>query len=213
MALWDKSCDKDMCDFKGEFSARNIYLDRYVDLGISQIFPLLDNNNSPRESQSILLIRNHDDASKSFYEKLITFPNHICDVLFESIGPASLRYVNNEFLSWMNVDAFHTTTKGLYCNILKCNYLSSELTAVKKLSRAPLIGAVNEQRICSAMGKIIKGTNSARSLRASVEFALGSFRSNIEISAFTKEKQDHQRWRYHRRLFDYQSPYFQLIIE
>ena len=26
-------------------------------------------------------------------------------------------------------------------------------------------------------------------------------------------KQDHQWWRYHRRLLDYQSPYFQLIIE
>ena len=26
-------------------------------------------------------------------------------------------------------------------------------------------------------------------------------------------KQDHRRWRYHRRLLDYQSPYFQLIIE
>ena len=26
-------------------------------------------------------------------------------------------------------------------------------------------------------------------------------------------QQDHQWWRYHRRLLDYQSPYFQLIIE
>ena len=28
-----------------------------------------------------------------------------------------------------------------------------------------------------------------------------------------KAKQDHQWWRYHRRLLDYQTPYFQLIIE
>ena len=28
-----------------------------------------------------------------------------------------------------------------------------------------------------------------------------------------KHKQDHQWWRYHRRLLDCQSPYFQLIIE
>ena len=27
------------------------------------------------------------------------------------------------------------------------------------------------------------------------------------------QKQDHRWWRYHRRLLDYQSPYFQLIIE
>ena len=39
------------------------------------------------------------------------------------------------------------------------------------------------------MNKISKGINSARSLRFSVEFALGSFRSNIEVSAFTKTKQ------------------------
>ena len=39
------------------------------------------------------------------------------------------------------------------------------------------------------MHRVSKGINSARSLRASVEFCLGSFRSNIEVSAFTKTKQ------------------------
>ena len=39
------------------------------------------------------------------------------------------------------------------------------------------------------MHRISKGINSARSLRASVEFCLGSFRLNIEVSAFTKTKQ------------------------
>ena len=33
-----------------------------------------------------------------------------------------------------------------------------------------------------------------------------------KIQNFCTE-QDHRRWRYHRRLLDYQSPYFQLIIE
>ena len=123
MTLWDKSCNKDVRDFHGEFSARNTNLERYADLGISQIFSLLDSSNSPRESQIILVIKNFDDTCKSFYEKLMTFTKHICDTLFESIGPASPRYANNDFLSWMNVNASHTNTRGLYCNILKCNYL------------------------------------------------------------------------------------------
>ena len=32
-------------------------------------------------------------------------------------------------------------------------------------------------------------------------------------AAWWCKKQDHQRWRYHRRLLNYQSPYFLLIIE
>ena len=189
MTLWDKSCNKDVRDFHGEFPARNSYLEKYADLGIFHIFSLLDRSNSPRESQSILVIRNCDDTSKSFHEKLTTFTKHICDTLFESIGPASPSCANNDFLSWMNVNASHINTRNLYCNILKCIYLSSELTAIKKLSKVPLIGPVNEKRVCSAMNRISKGINSAGSLRASVEFALGSFRSNIGISAFTKTKQ------------------------
>ena len=34
-----------------------------------------------------------------------------------------------------------------------------------------------------------------------------------QIKHRKKKKQDHQWWRYHRTLLDYQSPYFQLIIE
>ena len=36
--------------------------------------------------------------------------------------------------------------------------------------------------------------------------------SNMDKGS-TFVKQDHRRWRHHRRLLDYQSPYFQLIIE
>ena len=75
MTLWDKRCDKDESNFNKEFSARNKYLERYADIGITQIFSLLYNNNSPRESQSIMMIKNDDDASKSFYEKISSLPN------------------------------------------------------------------------------------------------------------------------------------------
>ena len=80
-------------------------------------------------------------------------------------------------------------TRGLYSKILRCTYSSSELTATKKLNKVPMIGPLDERRICNAMHRVSKGINSARSLRASVEFCLGSFRSNIEVSAFTKTKQ------------------------
>ena len=98
-------------------------------------------------------------------------------------------YVNNDFITWMNISAAKTNTKGLYEKILKCTYSSSELTAIKKLNRVPLLGTLNEKRICSAMQKISKAVNTARSIRASIEFCLGAFRSNIEISAFTETKQ------------------------
>ena len=39
------------------------------------------------------------------------------------------------------------------------------------------------------MQRISKAVNSARSLRASIEFCLGAFRSNIEISAFSESRQ------------------------
>ena len=52
-----------------------------------------------------------------------------------------------------------------------------------------MIGSLDEERVCNAMRKIVLGINTARSLRASIKFALGGFRSNIEISLFTKEKQ------------------------
>ena len=39
------------------------------------------------------------------------------------------------------------------------------------------------------MNRITKAVNTARSLRASIEFCLGAFRSNIEISTFTEAKQ------------------------
>ena len=80
-------------------------------------------------------------------------------------------------------------TKGLYEQILKFNYSSTELTAIKKLNRVPLLGTLNEKRICSAMQRISKAVNSTRSLRASIEFCLGAFRSNIEISAFSETRQ------------------------
>ena len=53
----------------------------------------------------------------------------------------------------MNINASNINTRGLYSNILKCIYLSSELTAIKKLSKVPLIGPLNENiaRIANAV--------------------------------------------------------------
>ena len=54
--------------------------------------------------------------SKLFHEKLTNFSKHICDTFFESIGPASSRYANNDFLTWMNINASNMNTRGLYEN-------------------------------------------------------------------------------------------------
>ena len=134
-------------------------------------------------------IRDHDDESKQFHNVLTSFAKRICVSLFEKYGPANSKYINNDFITWFNISAAKTNTKGLYENILKCTYSSSDLTAIKKLSRVPFLGTLNEKRICSAMQRITKAVNTARSFRASIEFCLGAFRSNIEISAFTEAKQ------------------------
>ena len=104
-------------------------------------------------------------------------PTTICKVM-----------VDTKRYSWRH-NNFIMNTKSLYCNILKCNYMSSEITAVKKLRKVPMIGSLSEERVCNAMKRIILGVNTATTLRAAIEFALGGFRSYIEISIFSKEKQ------------------------
>ena len=175
MKLWESSCGKDVQDFQGEISARNPCLEKYADFGISQICALLNTNNLPRESRNILSIRDHDNESRQFHNVLTSFAKRICNNLFEMHGPANSNYVNNDFITWMNISAAKTNTKGLYEKILKCTYASSELTAIRKLNRVPLLGFLNEKRICSAMQKISKAVNTSRSLRASIEFCLGAF--------------------------------------
>ena len=60
---------------------------------------------------------------------------------------------------------------------------------IKKLGKIPFLGTLNEKRVCNAMNKITKAVNTTRTLRASIEFCLGAFRSNIEISTFTEANQ------------------------
>merc|ERR1712067_120706 len=45
------------------------------------------------------------------------------------------------------------------------------------------------KRICNALGRIARSFNTARTLRASLEFALGSFRTNVEIAIFSNTNQ------------------------
>ena len=113
MKLWESSCGRDVRDFQGEISARNPCLEKYADFGIS-ICALLNTNNSPRESRNILSIRDHDNESRQFHNVLTNFAKHICDSLFEMHGPANSNYVNNDFITWMNISAANMDTKGLY---------------------------------------------------------------------------------------------------
>ena len=185
----NSSCEPSVRDFQGEISARNPFLKKYADLGITHICALLDSNNSPRESRNILSIREHDDESRQFHNVLTNFAKRICDNLCEKYGPSSSKYINNDFISWINISATKTNTKGLYEKILKCTYASSNLTAIKKLSKTPYIGTLNENRICGAMRRISKAVNTSRMSRASIEFCLGAFRSNIEVAIFTQATQ------------------------
>ena len=43
------------------------------------------------------------------------------------------------------------------------NYDKSELTAIRKMKKIPLVGFVDDKRICNPMGRISVGVNSARS--------------------------------------------------
>ena len=81
MELWESSCGPSVRDFQGEISARNPFLKKYADLGISHICALLDSNNLPRESRNILSIREHDDESRQFHNVLTSFAKRICDNL------------------------------------------------------------------------------------------------------------------------------------
>ena len=50
MKLWESSCGRGVRDFQGEISARNPFLKKYADFGISQICALLNSNNLPKEN-------------------------------------------------------------------------------------------------------------------------------------------------------------------
>ena len=89
MDLWESSCEPSVRDFQGEISARNPFLNKYADLGISHICALLDSNNLPRESRNILSIREHDDESRHFHNVLTNFAKCICDNLCEKYGPSN----------------------------------------------------------------------------------------------------------------------------
>ena len=104
-------------------------------------------------------------------------------------GPSGLKYVGNDFLTWFNTLTSNPNSKNLYERILKVKYGSCELTAMKKLAKTPYLGLLNEKRICSALGRIARSVNTARTLRASLEFALGSFRTNVEIAIFSNTNQ------------------------
>ena len=142
MKLWESSCQRGVRDFQGEISARNPFLTKYADLGISQICAFVNANNLPRESRNILSIRDHNDESKQFHNVLTNFAKRVCVSLFETYGPANSKYINNDFITWINISAAKTNTKGLYENFLKCTYSSSDLTAIKKLSKVPFLGNI-----------------------------------------------------------------------
>ena len=145
MDLWESSCEPSVRDFQGEISARNPFMKKYADLGISHICALLDSNNLPRESRNIISIRDHDDESRQFHNVLTSFAKRICDNLCETYGPTNSKYINNDFITWINISAAKTNTKGLYEKILKCTYASSNLTAIKKLNKTPFLGTLNEK--------------------------------------------------------------------
>ena len=184
MELWQTSCDPYNRDFRKEMSSRNPFMKKYVDLGLSHICAILDSNNLPKESRNLTSISEQDNESKNFHSVLTNFAKKICLSFSEKHGPSGSKYINNDFLTWFNTLAANPNTKGLYEKILKCTYFSSELTAIKKLGKS-----LNENRICNTMNKITKAVNTTRTLRASIEFCLGAFRLNIEISTFSEANQ------------------------
>ena len=78
----------------------------------------INTNNLPRESRNIISIRDHDDECKQFHNVLTNFAKRICVSFFEKYGPSGSKYINNDFITWFNISAANTNTKGLYENIL-----------------------------------------------------------------------------------------------
>jgi hypothetical protein len=147
-------------------SARNPFLKSYVNLGLAQICAILDLNSQPRESTNLKSIIEQDDASRNFHDKLTDFAKTICVSFSEKYGPSGSKYISNDFLTWLNALTANPNSKNLYEKILKCTYMSCELTAIKKLGKIPYLGILNEKRICGAMSRITRSVNTARTLRA-----------------------------------------------
>ena len=82
MKLWETSCEPSVRDFKNEMSARNPFMEKYADLGLSQVCAIINTNNLPRESRNLISIRDHDDESKHFHNVLTNFAKKICVSFF-----------------------------------------------------------------------------------------------------------------------------------
>ena len=83
----------------------------------------------------------------------------------------------------------HKHQEHHYHHLVKpCSQIYRAQSKILQASLSLVIGSVNEERVCNAMKKIILEINTARTLRALIEFALGGFRSNIEISLFFKRE-------------------------
>ena len=57
MKLWQTSCEPSTPDFRNEMSARNPFMKKYADLGLSNICAIIDSNNLPKELLSYELRR------------------------------------------------------------------------------------------------------------------------------------------------------------
>ena len=82
MKLWQTSCEPSTRDFRNEMSARNPFIKKYADLGLSHICAIIDVNNLPKESRNLISISNHDDESKNFHSTLTNFAKKICVSFF-----------------------------------------------------------------------------------------------------------------------------------
>ena len=72
----------------------------------------------------------------------------------------------------------------------------------------PVLTGVSKCYLCSRL-PLLKAGDEYRTGRDNSKYFFSFFKLHFCLL----NKQDHQWWRYHRRLFDYQSPYFLLIIE
>ena len=165
-----------------EFSARNVYLSKWILNNAASPITLLNEENVISPSDRILPIIRQSSRSESIFRALAAQAQTMCTKLAVEVGPGSPVHQHNIFLSWIVACTSHNNGKSLYYQLLNARYGEETSTAIVKLRKAGITGKIDNIRIARGLLRGVKTFNSAKMERATIELSLAAMRNYKDIA-------------------------------
>ena len=165
-----------------EFSARNVYLSKWILNNAASPITLLNEENVISPSDRILPIIRQSSRSESIFRALAAQARTMCTKLAVEVGPGSPVHQHNIFLSWIVACTSHNNGKSLYYQLLNARYGEETSTAIVKLRKAGITGKIDNIRIARGLLRGVKTFNSAKMERATIELSLAAMRNYKDIA-------------------------------